>query len=59
MADKGGKRGNEGNTKIWISWEQNLLDEIKCIFINFLRAIIFWSKRKADTSFNEPVIRKL
>ena len=59
MADKGGKKGNEGNTKIWISWEQNLLDEIKCIFINFLRPIIFWSKRKADTSFNEPVIRKL
>ena len=46
MADKGGKRGNEENTKIWISWEQNLLDEIKCIFINFLRAIIFWSKEK-------------
>ena len=28
-----GKRGDKGDTKIWVSWEQKkLLDEIKSIF---------------------------
>ena len=35
MADRE-KKGEDGNTKIWISWEQKeLLDEIKTSFIVF------------------------
>ena len=40
------KRGENGNTKIWISWnEKSFFDEIKSIFHSFWRAII-WQKNK-------------
>ena len=34
--------------------EKSCLDEVKCIFHSFLRAIIWWKKRKvAETSFKK------
>ena len=32
-----------------------LLDEIKSIFISFLRDTIYWSRKIADTSFNDSM----
>ena len=41
------KIGEDGNTKIWISRERKeLLDEIKIISHNYLRAIIWWKNAK-------------
>ena len=53
----GRKSGEDGNTKIWISWERKeLSDEIKYIFHIFWRAIIWLKIKKwwkiVDTSFN-------
>ena len=39
--------GEVGNTKIWIPRdEKRILDEIKNIFRNYLRAIIWWRNEK-------------
>ena len=41
------KRGEDRNTKFWISQEwKSFLDETKNFFHNYLRAIILWKKEK-------------
>ena len=46
MADRE-KRGEDENTKIWcLDNEQSFLDEIKNIFCNYSRAVIWWKKKK-------------
>ena len=42
MADLEKKRGEDENTKNWISWKRSFLDELKNIFQSFWRAIIWW-----------------
>ena len=46
MADRK-KRGEDGNTKIWISWEwkELFLDEIKSIFHNYLKLESYFRKK--------------
>ena len=41
------KREEDRNTKIWISQEKkSLLDEIKSIFHNYLRAMLWFGQKK-------------
>ena len=50
------KREEDRNTKIWISQEKkSLLDEIKSIFHNYLRAMLWFGQKwkKEGTSCNE------
>ena len=52
------KKGEDGNTKIWISRgpldEKSFLDDIKSILHSFGRAIILSKKKKKkDTSFKQ------
>ena len=47
MADREKKRGENRNTKIWISQEQKeLFRWNKNIFHNYLRAIVWWKNNK-------------
>ena len=54
MADREKNKGEEGNTKMWISRERKeLFRWIKSTFYNYLRNIILWKKWKiANASFN-------
>ena len=55
----GGKKGEDKNTKIWISWERKEFFRWnkKNIFHSFWRAVICWDKKKykkiADASFKQ------
>ena len=55
MTDIGGKRERgkyKYNTKMeYFEKEKSFLDEIKSIFQNLLRAMIWWKKRKIGKNF--------
>ena len=52
MADRGEEK-MEIQKSEYLAKEKSFLDEIKSVFHNFLRAIVWWKARKiTDTSFN-------